>query len=102
MNLRRTALFILLLAAQAHGQDRALDSLRSALDTTRQDTTQLRTLVRFSQIASLSSPDTVYARFMARLIGKLEQDPAASVRAVAEEAKFNWLIWKGQMRRRVS
>jgi len=102
MNLRRTALFILLLAAQAHGQDRALDSLRSALDTTRQDTTQLRTLVRFSQIASLSSPDTVYARFMARLIGKLEQDPAASVRAVAEEAKFHWLIWKGQMRRRVS
>jgi len=102
MNLRRTALFILLLAAQAHGQDRALDSLRSALDTTRQDTTQLRTLVRFSQIASLSSPDTVYARFMARLIGKLEQDPAPSVKAVAEEAKFHWLIWKGQMRRRVS
>ena len=47
-------LMVLALVVNVHGQDRILDSLRNALDTTRQDTVQLRTLVSISQIASLS------------------------------------------------
>jgi len=93
---------VLALVVNVHGQDRILDSLRNALDTTRQDTVQLRTLVSISQIASLSSRDTAYARPMARMIAKLEQDPHPSVKAVAEEAKFHWLLWRGAMRLRVS